>query len=193
MVMSLSASVRSMLLILVTGCCLSTLHAQDDQLPEAIKKELTRIETRLANIEGRIATGDPDQSKQSIKEARQLIDEFALNAELTKDDPLLQRLLKRATTLEDLVAKVVEERAEAAAKKPGKAMKKVTEGPDLNKLVESAVDMNNISSNEMSRPSLSPLACAAMAETTSKGILTHQPTRNSSHRSSPAIPRTATS
>lgn len=110
-------------------------------LPPSIQADLDELHAKLDRIERQIAGFSPELVEQSLAEAKGWIDEFALDAELFDDDPVLVALRERAADLQQRAAAAAKERMKRLeSSKPDKSASR-----KLEELLKLDVDLENVS------------------------------------------------
>lgn len=109
-------------------------------LPADLKKELARIEAKIEAIAAAAGASDRAAVEQSLREVETWIRDFALDAELSERDPIIERL--RASSKE--IARVAVAREKRMAAQAAKAKSSLAK-PEAMPAVKPAVDMNNVS------------------------------------------------
>jgi len=137
---------RFLIAALVLGL---TVSARADDLPPELKKEKDRIDGQIAALEERLARIDKGAAEQTVRELRQIIKEFSIEAELLNDDPIISKWNKRladVTTRADVVAKEKAAKMEAAEKAKEEANQpKRDYRKEIQAMVKIPVDLNNVS------------------------------------------------
>lgn len=113
-----------------------------DDLPAELKKDLDRLEKRLAEIERGSGKMERRAVELSISEMRIAIDEFALDAELLENDPILVRLNKQLAAIQKKSQTAPNGKA---AQKGPETKKANVRLEDLDNLVNIPVDLANVS------------------------------------------------
>jgi len=123
--------------------------ARADDLPPELKKEQAKINAQIDALEERLARIDKGTAEQTVRELRQTIKEFSIEAELLNDDPILAKWNKRLVDLTgkaEVVAKEkaakmeADEKAKAEAGQPKRDYRK-----EMQELVKIPVELKNVS------------------------------------------------
>lgn len=125
----------TLLLFLVAGVPLSA------ELPADLQQDLDALHAKLDVIEKQIGKFSPDKIDQSLTEARVWIDEFALDAELFDDDPIVVALKKRLAELADHADEA--KRQSMKASKPAPEVKSASQ--KLEELLKVEANLKDVS------------------------------------------------
>lgn len=120
---------------------LAGIHALAAELPADLQDELDALHEKLVAVEKQIGKFSADKVEQSLAEAKDWIDEFAINAELFDDDPIVVALRMRLAELVDRASKAGKEAMKPAV--PSPAAK--TASQKLDELLKIEVNLKNVS------------------------------------------------
>lgn len=125
------------------ACSLIVGGGASADLPKALQQDLDELNVKLDRIEKQIGGFSPKEVEQSLGEAKQWIDEFAVDAELLDDDPILVGLRKRLGGLSQRAATAAKEAMRAEEKKKAEPAKSASQ--KLEELLKIDVDLKNVS------------------------------------------------
>lgn len=130
--------VLALLLVLILG---GSVRAAEE-LPADLKNELKDIQSQIDSVSGKLDKLDQAKFDLNLQEIKQRVDEFALDAELLDNDPIL-------TGLQQSVDGLTKKWAEASSR-PKEAMPDEKKAPaikpeELDALIELPVDLSNVS------------------------------------------------